>query len=287
MKKTLAYIENNLGSLIGYIESSLSELAAVGVETVPALWRRHVDHLLSLYREEQQQAPVALMCRRSGDPVWQESIRADRHTVEMHIPSSPSSSIQYDIWPINPDGVPVDPDWLDSFEEVRCDDCRGTGETPVNEPDHVCQCAGTGHMFRCPSCGHDHCPTDGSPPLQCDRCSAINEAEVWNRSEADDDLPVCGYCGRTGHDESETACPQRRQDVQKHITGGQVMYPRGPADQLIGAMNRAVEQLSRQVHDKIVYPNVPEVVNAAVDVVTQYFTRNFPGPWAYRGIRSR
>lgn len=253
MKKTLAYIEKNLDPLIGYIESSLAELAAVGVETVPALWRRHADHLLSLYREEQQQDAVAIMIRLPGRPAWEESVRTTRADAENRL-KSPHLDLrmEYAIWPVSACGAAVDPTWLDSFEEVRCDDCRGTGETPVNEPDHVCQCAGTGHMFRCPACDHDHCPTDGSPPLQCDRCGAVNEAEVWNRSEAGEDLPVCEYCGRTWHDESETVCPQRRKDAQKYVTEGQIRYPRGPADQLIGAMNRAAEQLSQRMRESVV-----------------------------------
>lgn len=187
MKKTLKYVEDNLDSLIGYIESSLSELAAVGVETVPALWRRHVDHLLGLYREEQQQAPVAVMSRQSGDPVWQELTRIDRRTAERTALALAMPGREYAIWPVNSSGAAVDPDWLDSFEEVRCDVCRGTGETPGSGPDHVCQCAGTGHMFRCPACDRDHCSPERIPPLQCDRCGAVNEAEVWNRSEADDE----------------------------------------------------------------------------------------------------
>ena len=57
MKNTLAYIEKNLVPIMEYIESSMTELDAVGVGTVPEMLTRHIDKLITLYRDDRMRAP--------------------------------------------------------------------------------------------------------------------------------------------------------------------------------------------------------------------------------------
>lgn len=60
MKQTLAYIERNLAPIMEYIESSMTELDAVGVGTVPEMLTRHIDKLITLYRDDRMRAPDSI-----------------------------------------------------------------------------------------------------------------------------------------------------------------------------------------------------------------------------------
>lgn len=57
MKQTLEYIEKNLVPIMEYIESSMTELDAVGIGTVPEMLTRHIDRLITLYRDDRMRAP--------------------------------------------------------------------------------------------------------------------------------------------------------------------------------------------------------------------------------------